>query len=92
MCELRKAAINSTGFFADYQTLSAPQNVEVPAGNFEALNFQGEFYRENVPEYEPFNIDALYVNGIGKVFENSTYASMPWQTYFERRLVSYELQ
>jgi hypothetical protein len=76
----------------DYQMETAPTRIEIPLGNYHALDFQG-----NISHYKEGQIllplllqHNYHAKGIGKIKHNVFFLFSQYQ--YERRLIRYELQ
>ncbi len=80
---------NDTLYEVWYKMLSEPQIISVPAGEFEALNYQGTIYTHNPNQGVP-DIrykDRYYSNNVGLVLDTYFYLGSPYK--MERRLKHY---
>lgn len=72
-----------------YKMLEEPQIISVPAGEFEALNYQGTIYTHVPSQGVPYTRykDRYFTNDIGIVFDTYFYLGSPLR--MERRLKHY---
>jgi len=84
---------NDTVYCHAYQLQKSVYPITVPAGTFNALNYQrlitlyGHYARPNVPN--PREWDTFYANGVGRILETTFYASQPGHN--EIRLLRYRV-
>ncbi|MCF8367948.1 MAG: hypothetical protein K9G76_02820 [Bacteroidales bacterium] len=80
---------NDTLYESYYKVLPDPQIVSVPAGEFEALNYQGTIFTHNPNQgVPPFRYkDQYFTNNVGMVLDTYFYLGSPVK--MERRLKNY---
>lgn len=69
-----------------------PQQISVPAGNFDVINANGVFtaFQITHPEgHNPRNMPVLFAKDVGRVLDNYFFVSSPFN--YERRLVRYHI-
>ena len=80
-----------TLYTVTYQMEKLNSTVNVPAGNFEALNFKGSLYTQIMVKgiKNPRYINNYYANNVGKIFQTIFYLASP--DIFEKRLERYKI-
>lgn len=67
--------------------------ITVPAGTFEVINFKGTLYNYlyDTPKKDLRYINTYYAKNVGKIVHTWYYLSAPGNSYFEKRLVRYQI-
>jgi hypothetical protein len=78
-----------TMYIITYKMEKRSVSLQVPAGTFEAMNYQGTLYTPyDIPGVKnPRYLDNYYANHVGRILKTYCYVYGPG--YFEKRLVRY---
>ena len=80
---------NDTIFYMYYQFKNKPNIIEVPAGIYDCIDFQGSLFRQQDNYELEFNYHHYFAKDVGPVYQNVLYANSLGG--IKRELVSYNI-
>ena len=79
-------------YFSEFSVSDTTENITVPAGTFECLNFKGKFNNTNSDDDKPDRFwNNCYAEDVGLVFQTIFFVST-YEQHYERRLSEYHLE
>ncbi len=89
---VRTDSFASNMYVSEYSVSDATENITIPAGTFDCLNFKGRFNKTNPDDDEPDRfLNNCYAKDVGLIFQTIFFASN-YETHYERRLLDYHLE
>lgn len=83
------SSTNDTLVYIYNQIVDKPNNIEVPAGAFNCIDFRGSFYRKHDNFEKENNYHQYYAENVGQVYQNAVFVMSLGG--LQRELVSYQL-